>query len=56
MAVRGVPPAFVEWGRRNPLTREAGLIARGLATGKPVQATDVATDPFLAPSPDYATR
>ena len=41
VALLGVPPAFAEWSRGNPLTKNAALIARGIATGKPVQATDV---------------
>ena len=51
VALLGVPPAFAEWSRGNPLTKNAALIARGIATGKPVQATDVTTDEFLAASP-----
>ena len=51
VALLGVPPAFAEWSRGNPLTKNAALIARGIATGKPVQATDVTTDEFLATSP-----
>ena len=51
VALLGVPPAFAEWGRGNPLTKNAALISRGIATGKPVQATDVTTDTFLAASP-----
>jgi GAF domain-containing protein len=51
VALRGVPPAFAEWSRQNPLTKDAALISRGLETGKPVQATDVLTDPFLVNTP-----
>ena len=47
VALLGVPPGFVAWSRRNPLTRDAGLISRGIATRRPVQATDVMTDAFL---------
>jgi GAF domain-containing protein len=47
----GVPPTFAEWSRRNPLTKDAALISRGIETGKPVQATDVMTDAFLATAP-----
>ena len=35
---------------RNPLTKNAALIARGIATGKPVQATDIAPDEFWRPA------
>jgi GAF domain-containing protein/nitrogen-specific signal transduction histidine kinase len=51
VAFLGVPPAFIEYSQRNPLTKNAALIARGIATGKPVQAADVMTDPLLANSP-----
>ena len=51
VALLGVPPAFAEWGRGNPLTKSAALISRGIATRKPVQATDVTTDALLATSP-----
>ena len=51
VAFLGVPPAFIEYSQRNPLTKNAALIARGIATGKPVQAPDVMTDPLLANSP-----
>ncbi len=48
LALLGVPPAFAEWSRRNPLTKEsAGLISRGIETGKPVQVTDVTTHAFM---------
>jgi GAF domain-containing protein len=51
VALLGVPAAFIEYSQRNPLTKNAALIARGIATRKPVQATDVTTDAFLATSP-----
>jgi GAF domain-containing protein len=51
LAMLGVPPAFAEWRRRNPLTSKAGLISRGIETGKPVQVADVMTDAFM-PRPD----
>ncbi|MBS0641736.1 MAG: GAF domain-containing protein, partial [Proteobacteria bacterium] len=51
VALRGVPPAFADWSRSHSLTKDAGLISRGLATKQPVQARDVATDPSLAASP-----
>ena len=51
VALLGVPPAFTEWSRRNTLTKNAALISRGIETRKPVQATDVMTDAFLATSP-----
>jgi PAS domain S-box-containing protein len=51
VAFLGVPPAFIQYNQRNPLTKNAGLIAQGIATGKPVQATDIMTDACLASSP-----
>jgi hypothetical protein len=44
VAFLSVPPAFIEYSLRNPLTKDAALIAQGIATGKPVQATDILTD------------
>ena len=40
----GRPSAFIEYSQRNALTKGAALISRGIATGRPVQATDVTTD------------
>ena len=51
VALLGVPAAFMEYGQRNPLTKSAALISRGIVTRKPVQAADVTTDEFLATSP-----
>ena len=51
VAFLGVPAAFIEYNQRNPLTKNAGLIAQGIATGEPVQATDIMTDERLASSP-----
>jgi signal transduction histidine kinase/uncharacterized protein YdeI (YjbR/CyaY-like superfamily) len=51
VAFLGVPPAFIEYNQRNPLTKNAALVAQGIATGKPVQATDIMTDERLASSP-----
>ena len=51
VAFSGVPAAFIEYNQRNPLTKNAGLIAQGIATSKPVQATDIPTDERLASSP-----
>jgi signal transduction histidine kinase len=51
VAFLGVPAAFIEYNQRNPLTKNAGLIAQGIASGKPVQATDIMTDERLASSP-----
>ncbi len=51
VAFLGVPPAFIEYNQRNPLTKNAALIAQGIATGKPVQATDIMTDARMATSP-----
>ena len=51
VAFLGVPPAFIEYNQRNPLTKNAALIAQGIATGKPVQATDILTDARMANSP-----
>jgi PAS domain S-box-containing protein len=50
VAFLGVPPAFVEYNQRNPLTRNAALVAQGIATGKPVQAADIMTDARMATS------
>src|SRR5262249_50718408 len=38
VALLGVPPAFVDWSHRNPLSKDAALISRGIATARPVQA------------------
>ena len=51
VAFLGVPPAFIEYNRQNPLTKNAALVAQGIATGKPVQATDIMTDARMATSP-----
>ncbi len=51
VAFLGVPPAFIEYDRRNPLTKDAVLVAQGIATGKPVQAADIMTDARMATSP-----
>jgi GAF domain-containing protein/nitrogen-specific signal transduction histidine kinase len=51
VAFLGVPAAFIEYNQRNPLSKNAGLIAQGIATGKPVQATDIMTDERLGSSP-----
>ena len=48
VAFLGVPPAFIEYSQRNPLTKNAALVAQGIATGKPVQAADIMTDARLA--------
>ena len=50
VALLGIPPAFAEYALRNPLTKNAILVARGIATRKPVLATDVMID--MAASPD----
>ena len=51
VALYGVPPAFSEWSRKHPLTKNAALISRGIATRKPVQATDVMSDESMAAAP-----
>ena len=51
VALLGVPAVFAEWSCHNPLAKDAALISRGIETGKPVQATDVETDAFLAATP-----
>ena len=51
VAFLGVPPAFIEYNQRNPLTKNAALVAQGIATRKPVQATDIMTDLRMATSP-----
>jgi hypothetical protein len=51
VALLGVPFPFADWSRLHPLTKDAALISRGIESGKPVQATDVMTDVFLATSP-----
>ena len=51
VALLGVPSAFSEWTRQHAITKHAALISRGIATGKPVQATDVTNDELLATSP-----
>ena len=47
VAFLGVPPAFIEYSQRDPLTKNATLVAQGIATGKPVQAADIMTDPRM---------
>jgi GAF domain-containing protein len=51
VAFLGVPPAFIEYSQRNPLTKNSALIAQGIATRKPVQAADIMTDARMATSP-----
>jgi GAF domain-containing protein len=48
VAVLGVPPAFVEWSRQNPLTKNSALISQGIETGQPVQVADVMADVRMA--------
>ena len=51
VAFLGVPPAFIEYDQRNPITKNAALVAQGIATGKTVQAADIMTDARMATSP-----
>ena len=48
VAFLGVPPRFIEYSQRDPLTKNATLVAQGIATGKPVQAADIMTDARMA--------
>ena len=58
VAFLGVPPAFIEYNQHNPLTKNAALIAQGIATGKPIQVVDIMTDDDVgfAPSKRSAHR
>jgi GAF domain-containing protein/nitrogen-specific signal transduction histidine kinase len=50
VAFLGVPPPFIEYDQQNPLTKNAALVAQGIATGKTVQAADIMTDARMAAS------